>query len=74
MGIVDGTPMLDLCYAEDSSADVDMNVVMTASGRYIEIQGTGESRAFSKEELTEMTTLAEEGIRSIISLQKQCFS
>ncbi len=72
VGIVDGTPMLDLCYSEDSSADVDMNVVMTESGRYTEIQGTGESRAFSKDELAGMTTIAEEGILSILSLQKQC--
>lgn len=65
VGIVNGTPMLDLCYVEDSKADVDMNIVMNEDGKFIEVQGTGEGRAFSKEELTELMTLAENGINTL---------
>ncbi len=62
VGIVNGTPMLDLCYVEDSKADVDMNIVMNEDRKFIEVQGTGEGRAFSKEELNALMTLAENGI------------
>ena len=69
MGIVDGVATLDLPYAEDSTAQVDMNVVMTGSGRYIEIQGTAEGLPFSRGELDDLLGLAERGIREIVDLQ-----
>ncbi|OUM96124.1 MAG: ribonuclease PH [Thermobacillus sp. ZCTH02-B1] len=71
VGIVDGRPLLDLNYAEDSNAQVDMNVVMTGSGRFVEIQGTGESTPFSREELTRLLALAEGGIRQLIERQRE---
>ncbi len=71
VGIVEGVPLLDLDYDEDSSADVDMNVVMTDTGDYIEIQGTAEGRGFSRKERDELLNLAEQGIEEIISLQKK---
>lgn len=66
VGIVAGEPRLDLCYAEDSQAEVDMNIVMTGSGKFIEIQGTAEIFPFSKENLLQLISLAEKGIREII--------
>jgi len=71
VGIVDGKPMLDLCYGEDSSAEVDLNVVMTGESELIEIQGTAEGSPFSKKQLDEMLELAEKGIKEIINLQRQ---
>jgi ribonuclease PH len=62
VGIVDGVPMLDLPYREDSRAEVDMNVVMTGAGRFVEVQGTAEGLAFSRAELDELLALAERGI------------
>jgi len=70
VGIVEREPRLDLIYAEDSTAEVDMNVVMTGSGRFIEVQGTAESEPFEKKTLDKMLSLAESGIKDIISLQK----
>jgi ribonuclease PH len=70
VGMVDGVPCLDLCYAEDSSATVDMNVVMTASGRYIELQGSAERGPFTPEELQSMLTLARAGIENLIGVQQ----
>lgn len=70
-GIVGGTAMLDLCYAEDSSADVDCNVVMDSSGRFIELQGTGEGASFSRDELDEMLALAERGLAEIFDFQRR---
>ena len=70
VGIVGGTPLLDLCYEEDSQADVDMNVVMTGNGKIVEIQGTAESGAFSRDMLDAMLSLAEKGIAELIALQK----
>ena len=70
VGIVDGVPILDLCYEEDSRAEVDMNVVMTAAGEYAEVQSTGESRTFSLEQLQQMLGLAKEGIAKLIQVQK----
>jgi ribonuclease PH len=70
VGIVGGAPVLDLPYVEDSTAEVDMNVVMTGSGRYIEVQGTAEGMAFSRSELDELLGLAEDGIREIVGLQR----
>ncbi|MGL6014653.1 MAG: ribonuclease PH, partial [Selenomonadaceae bacterium] len=65
-----GQPLLDLCYEEDSQAMVDMNVVMTGSGEFIEVQGTGEGRPFSRQELDRMLAIAESGIDRLISYQK----
>jgi len=69
VGIVGGVPLLDLPYVEDSTAEVDMNVVMTESGRFIEVQGTAEGMAFSRGELDDLLVLAELGIGQIVSLQ-----
>ncbi|MGQ9570701.1 MAG: ribonuclease PH [Thermodesulfovibrionales bacterium] len=70
VGIVNGEPRLDLCYLEDSIASVDMNVVMTGNGRFVEIQGTAEGIPFSKDTLNYLISLAEEGIHNLIKIQK----
>jgi ribonuclease PH len=70
VGIVDGTPMLDLCYTEDSAAEVDMNLVMTGKGRIVEVQGTAERVPFSKAHLTRLLALGERGIRRLVAKQK----
>ncbi len=70
VGINKQTPILDLCYLEDSAAEVDANFVMTESGKIIEVQGTAEGAPFSKEELMEMMELAEKGIGELIDMQK----
>jgi len=70
-GVYRGTPVLDLDYAEDSSAETDMNFVMEEGGRFIEIQGTAEAEPFSLEEMQAMTALAQNGIASLISAQKK---
>jgi ribonuclease PH len=69
VGIIDGVPMLDLPYAEDSRAEVDMNVVMTGAGRFVEVQGTAEGMAFSRGELDSLLALAESGIKELSALQ-----
>lgn len=69
VGVVNGLPLLDLQYTEDVAAEVDMNVVMTKKGRFVEVQGTGEEATFSREELNTLLALAEGGISSLISLQ-----
>jgi ribonuclease PH len=71
VGVVDGTPVLDLPYVEDSRAEVDMNVVMTSEGRFVEVQGTAEGQAFSRGELDSMLGLAEAGIGELIALQQE---
>ena len=71
VGIINGEARLDLPYEEDSKADTDMNVVMTESGEFIEIQGTAEKFSFSKNELATLLALAEKGINEIIALQKE---
>ncbi len=71
VGIVDGKPVLDLCYEEDSNADVDMNVVMTESGKFIEIQGTAEAEPFDDNELAIMLKEAKTGIMELIKYQKK---
>ena len=71
VGVVDGVAVLDLPYVEDSRAEVDMNVVMTGSGRFVEVQGTAEGAAFSRPELDAMLGLAELGIAELVELQKQ---
>ncbi len=70
VGIVEGEPRLDLSYEEDSVAEVDMNIVMTGSGRLIEVQGTAEQKPFDRDQLISMITLAEKGIREIIEIQR----
>jgi ribonuclease PH len=71
VGVVDGVPMLDLDYSEDSRADVDMNVVMTSSGHFVEVQGTAEGAPFSKTDLDELLSLAEGGIAAILEAQAE---
>ncbi|HHV16802.1 MAG TPA: ribonuclease PH [Gelria sp.] len=70
VGIVEGTTLLDLDYIEDSSADVDMNVVMTGKGNLVEIQGTGEKSVFSRQDLDVLLGLAQKGIQELVDLQK----
>ncbi|HKN88694.1 MAG TPA: ribonuclease PH [Acidimicrobiia bacterium] len=69
VGIVDAVALLDLPYVEDVRAEVDMNVVMTSSGRFVEVQGTAEGKAFSKTELDDLLSLAEHGIAEILDAQ-----
>src|SRR5579859_4113758 len=69
VGVIDAVPMLDLDYSEDSRADVDMNVVMTSSGHFVEVQGTAEGAPFSKPDLDELLALAEHGIAAILEAQ-----
>ncbi len=71
VGIVKGELMLDLCYEEDSQAEVDMNVVMVSNGEFIEIQGTAERNTFSKEKSDQMLTLAKKGIEDLITRQRR---
>ena len=71
VGVVDGQPVLDLDYAEDSNCDTDMNVIMTGSGGLVEIQGTAEGTPFTRSELNALVDLAENGIRDLIAAQKQ---
>jgi ribonuclease PH len=71
VGIVDGAPLLDLAYEEDSRADVDMNVIKTSDGRYIEIQGTAETTPFGRDRLYDMLALADAGIAELVAVQKQ---
>lgn len=71
VGMLENEAVLDLCYEEDFQADVDMNIVMTDSGRIVEIQGTGEETTFSKEELTAMVELADTGIKQLIEIQRE---
>ncbi|MDP9071736.1 MAG: ribonuclease PH [Actinomycetota bacterium] len=69
VGMVDGCPLLDLDYSEDVGAEVDMNVVMTSSGRFVEVQGTAEGLPFTRSELDELLALAEHGIAQVLDLQ-----
>ena len=69
VGVIDGTPMLDLDYSEDAGAEVDMNVVMTSSGRFVEVQGTAEGEPFAKDALDELLSLAEHGIAHLLDAQ-----
>ena len=70
VGIVDGTPLLDLEYVEDSACDTDMNVVMTAAGGFVEVQGTAEGAAFSRDEMGALLALADKGIRELVAAQR----
>jgi ribonuclease PH len=71
VGVIDGTPMLDLEYTEDVRAEVDMNVVMTGDGRFVEVQGTAEGIAFTRAELDALLALAEGGINEIVTAQQE---
>src|SRR5690606_23805052 len=70
VGILDGVPLLDLAYEEDSTCDTDMNVVMTGAGHYVEVQGTAEGVAFTRQEMDALLVLAEKGIAELVALQK----
>jgi ribonuclease PH len=74
VGIVDGTPLLDLEYFEDSACDTDMNVVMTGAGHFVEVQGTAEGVAFTRAEMDQLLTLAEKGVGELMLLQQQALS
>ena len=74
VGILDGQPILDLCYEEDRNAEVDLNVVMNAKGEFIEIQGTAETRPFSRSKLDNLITLAEGGIQELFTIQRQALA
>jgi ribonuclease PH len=71
VGIVDGRACLDLPYEEDSKAEVDMNIVMTGRGRFVEVQGTAETKPFSEKQLAALVALAAEGIRELVLLQRE---
>jgi len=71
VGILKGTPLLDLNYQEDSNAEVDMNVVMTGRGEFIEIQGTAEQSPFSRQQMDVLLNLAGKGIKELINIQKK---
>ncbi len=70
VGIVQGVPVLDLDYPEDAACDTDMNVVMTGAGHYVEVQGTAEGVAFTRDEMNQLLALAEKGIGELVALQK----
>ena len=71
MGIIDGTPMLDLPYTEDVRAETDMNVVVTGSGKFVEVQGTAEGAPFDREELNSLLDLALEGTAELAQIQRE---
>jgi ribonuclease PH len=70
VGVINGTPMLDLCYQEDSQAEVDMNVVMTGAGKFVEVQATAEKSAFDDAQLAALLGLARAGIQDLVAIQK----
>ncbi len=74
VGLVQGTPLLDLEYVEDAACDTDMNVVMTGSGGFVELQGTAEGAAFTRDELNTLMLLADQGIRELIEAQRSALA
>jgi ribonuclease PH len=70
VGIVEGTPLLDLEYVEDVACDTDMNIVMTGAGHFVEVQGTAEGAAFTRKEMDQLLNLAEKGIAELVAMQK----
>jgi ribonuclease PH len=74
VGIIEGTSILDLAYAEDSNADVDMNIVCTGAGKFIELQGTAEREPFSREQMDEMLILAEAGVNKLFEIQRNALA
>jgi ribonuclease PH len=71
VGVVKGEELIDLCYVEDSAAEVDMNVVMSDKGEFIEIQATGEKKSFSREQMNILLNLAQDGISELIEIQRK---
>ena len=71
VGVVQGDRLLDLCYQEDSQAEVDLNVVMDGHGRYVEVQGTAEGMPFEREVMDDLLNLAEKGIKQLLAAQKK---
>ncbi len=71
VGVVGGVPVLDLCYDEDSNAEVDMNIVMTGAGRFVELQATAEKTAFDDAQLAELVAIGRAGIQQLFAIQKQ---
>jgi ribonuclease PH len=71
VGVLDGTPITDLCYQEDSKADTDMNVIMSSLGGFIEIQGTAEGEEFDKKQLDTLLSLAKSGCQKIFKAQNK---
>jgi ribonuclease PH len=74
VGIVQGIPLLDLEYTEDSACDTDMNVVMTGAGHFVEVQGTAEGVAFTRSEMDQLLALAEKGVSELMAIQKEALS
>lgn len=74
VGVINGRPVLDLCYQEDSKAEVDMNLVMTGSGKFVEVQGTAEHEPFSKQNMDQLISLGKKGISELIQHQKRLVS
>jgi len=74
VGIVQGVPLLDLEYTEDSACDTDMNVVMTGAGHYVEVQGTAEGAAFTRAEMDALLRLAEKGIGELVLRQQEALN
>ncbi len=74
VGMVENTPILDLCYEEDSNAEVDMNIVCTGAGKFIEIQGTAERAPFNREQMNQMLELAETGVGQLFTLQRSALN
>jgi ribonuclease PH len=74
VGIVQGQPLLDLCYTEDAAAQVDMNIVMTSAGEFIELQGSGEEATFNESQLAAMIELAKKGLRQLFESQRSALS
>jgi ribonuclease PH len=71
VGVIKGKPCLDLCYAEDSKAEVDMNIVMTGSGKFVEVQGTAEGQPYSQKDLDTLLSLGKKGISDLVKMQKK---
>jgi ribonuclease PH len=71
VGLIEGTPLLDLCYEEDAAAEVDMNVVMTGSGRFVEVQGTAEGTPFGWDDLQTLLDLARKGVDELVEIQRK---
>lgn len=74
VGIIEGTTILDLCYTEDSAAEVDMNIVCTGGGKFIEIQGTAEREPFDREQMNQMLELAEIGVKELFEIQRNALN
>jgi ribonuclease PH len=70
-GVVEGVPLLDLCYEEDAKAGVDFNVIMTGDGRFVEVQGTAEDQPFPRDEMDQLLALADKGIRDLLEKQRE---